>query len=172
MKDISYIYILAQIIGLVALIISLKAYHKKDKTSILDSLIISNFLNFIHYIMLGALSGCVTKGLAIIRDTFILEKRKHPRLTSIIFLYIFVFIYLMFMYASYDGVISILPFAASMYYLIGIWEADELRVKKVAMYSFIPWLIYNLCVLSISGLISNILSIVSTEIAIKNHNKK
>ena len=69
-----------------------------------------------------------------------------------------------------DGIISIFPFAASIYYLIGIWNADELHVKKVAMYSFIPWLVYNICVLSISGIISNIISIVSTLIAIENDN--
>lgn len=171
MKDINYIYIIAQIIGLIAFAISLSAYHKKDKKSILSSLIVSNILNFIHYFMLDALSGCVTKGLAIIRDSFILEKRKHPKLTSIVYLYIFVFIYLAFMYLTYDGIISILPFVASIFYLIGIWEADELMVKKVAFYSFIPWLAYNICVLSISGVISNILSIISTLIAIKHHNK-
>ena len=172
MNDNNIIYIFAQIIGMIALFISLKAYHKKDKESILDSLIVSNCLNFVHYIMLGAPGGYCTKALAIIRDSFVLEKRKHPRLTGIIYLYIFIFIYLVFMYLSYTGIISILPFIASMYYLIGIWEADELRFKKVALYSFVPWLIYNICVLSISGVISNMLSIISTEIAIKHHKKK
>lgn len=167
MKE-SIIYIIAQIIGFIAFIISLYAYHKKDKESILDCMIVSNILNIIHYIMLNATSGFITKALAITRDTFVLKKSKHKRLSSVYFLYIFVFIYLSLMYAIYDGIVSIFPFIASIYYLIGIWEADELRVKKVAMYSFIPWLIYNICVLSISGIISNIISILSTFIAIKS----
>ena len=166
----SVIYIIAQIIGLIAFIISLCAYHKKNKKSILDNMIISNFLNVIHYILLNAPSGYITKGLAIARDIFVLKKGKHKKLSNVGFLYIYVFIYLGFMYLTYDGIISIFPFAASIYYLIGIWNADELHVKKVAMYSFIPWLVYNICVLSISGIISNIISIVSTLIAIKNDN--
>ena len=167
MKE-SIIYIVAQIIGLIAFIISLCAYHKKDKKSILDNMIVSNILNVIHYVLLDAPSGYITKGLAITRDTFVLNKTKHRRLSSVIYLYIFVFIYLTLMYITYNGIISILPFVASIYYLIGLWDADELRVKKVAMYSFIPWLVYNMCVLSISGIISNIISIVSTLIAIRN----
>ena len=75
------------------------------------------------------------------------------------------------MYITYKGVVSIFPFIASIYYLIGIWDADELRVRKVALVSFIQWLIYNICVLSISGLVSNVLSILSAYIAIK-HTKK
>lgn len=168
MKELSIIYIVAQIIGIIAFIISLCAYHKKSRESILDFMILSNILNIIHYFMLGATSGFVTKALAITRDTFILKKSKHKRLSSIFYLYVFVFIYLILMYITYNGIISILPFAASIYYLIGIWEADRLHIKKVAMYSFIPWLIYNICVLSISGIISNVLSILSTFIAIKN----
>lgn len=167
MKE-SIIYIIAQVIGLIAFIISLCAYHKKNKKSILDYMIVSNILNIIHYVMLNAPSGFVTKALAITRDTFILKKAKHKKLSGVIYLYIFVFIYLTLMHITYNGIISILPFVASIYYLIGIWEADELHVKKVAMYSFFPWLLYNVCVLSISGIISNIISILSTYIAIKN----
>ena len=167
MKE-SIIYIVAQIIGLIAFIISLCAYHKKSKKSILDYMIVSNILNIVHYVMLDATSGFVTKALAITRDTFVLKKSKYKKLSSIVCLYIFVFIYLILMYLTYNGIVSILPFVASIYYLIGIWNADGLHIKKVAMYSFIPWLVYNICVLSISGIASNILSIISTFVAIKN----
>ena len=71
MKEICLTYIVAQVIGLIAFLISLCAYHKNDKKSILNNLIIYNFLNFIHYMLLDAKSGCVTKALAIIRDTFV-----------------------------------------------------------------------------------------------------
>ena len=164
-------YLMAQIIGLVAFSFSLIAYHKNSKKIILSNLIVSNILNFIYYFMLGAVSGSMTKLLAILRDYFILEKCKHKKLTNVLYLYIFVFTYLFFMYITYKGVVSIFPFIASIYYLIGIWDADEFRVRKVALISFIPWLIYNICVLSISGLVSNVLSILSAYIAIK-HTKK
>lgn len=161
-------YIIAQLIGILALLISLLAYQKRDKKSIIDHLIISNILNLIHYIMLDAISGSITKMLAIIRDSFILEKNKYKKLSNIAYLYLFVFVYIFFMYITYSSILSLLPFIASIYYLIGIWEADSLKVKKVAFYSFIPWLIYNICVLSISGIISNIISLVSTFIAYKH----
>ncbi|HHW69074.1 MAG TPA: YgjV family protein [Tenericutes bacterium] len=76
------IYIISQIIGLLAFIISLMAYHQKTKTKIFTNMIISNFLNIIHYLMLGTFSGCITKVLAIIRDSFIIFKDKNEKLNN------------------------------------------------------------------------------------------
>ena len=80
------IYVIAQIIGFVAFVVSLIAYHRKDKKTILGNMIISNILNLIHYLLLGAFSGCVTKLLAIFRDYFIIFKEKYTRLSNIIYL--------------------------------------------------------------------------------------
>ncbi len=80
------IYVIAQIIGFVAFVVSLIAYHRKDKKTILGNMIISNILNLIYYLLLGAFSGCVTKLLAIFRDYFIIFKEKYTRLSNIIYL--------------------------------------------------------------------------------------
>ena len=59
------IYTIAQVIGFVAFIISLLAYHIKKKSKILGSMVISNILNLVHYLLLDAYSGCITKVMAI-----------------------------------------------------------------------------------------------------------
>lgn len=70
------VYIIAQIIGFLAFIISLIAYHRKKKSKILGNMAISNILNLVHYLLLGAYSGCITKVMAIIRDLFIMQKER------------------------------------------------------------------------------------------------
>ena len=79
-------YIVAQIIGFIAFVISLIAYHRNKKEKILGNMIISNILNLVHYLLLEAYSGCATKVMAIARDCFIIIKKKNKVLSSNVFL--------------------------------------------------------------------------------------
>ncbi|MBE6158984.1 MAG: YgjV family protein [Firmicutes bacterium] len=164
-------YVVAQIIGFIAFIFSLIAYHKKNKNKILGNMIISNVLNLIHYLLLGAYSGCITKVLAIIRDNFIILKDKNKKLSSNIYLILFILIYIIAGIFTYNGVLSLLPLMAALIYIIFIWNGKELTIKKVAFGTYFLWLIYNICVLSIPGIISNVVSIISTFIAIINYKR-
>ena len=164
-------YVVAQIIGFIAFIFSLIAFHKKKKNKILSNMIISNVLNLIHYLLLGAYSGCITKVLAIIRDNFIILKGKNKKLSSNIYLILFILIYIIAGIFTYNGVLSILPLMAALIYIIFIWNGKELTIKKVAFGTYFLWLIYNIFVLSIPGIISNIVSIISTFIAIINYKR-
>ena len=165
------IYIIAQIIGFIAFAISLIAYHRKDKKTILGNMIISNILNLIHYLLIGAFSGCVTKLLAIFRDYFIILKEKYPKLSNIIYLILFIIVYVIATIFTYNGILSILPLLAAMIYIISIWNSNENKIRKTAFFCYFLWLVYNIFVLSISGIVSNVISILSTLIAILNTKK-
>lgn len=164
-------YVVAQIIGFIAFFFSLIAYHKKSKNKMLGSMIISNVLNLIHYLLLDAYSGCITKVLAIVRDNFIIIKDKNKKLSNNIYLILFIIIYIISGIFTYKGIISILPLIAALIYIIFIWNGRELTIRKVAFGTYFLWLIYNIFVLSIPGIISNVVSIVSTFIAILNNKK-
>ena len=162
------VYYIAQIIGFIAFGFSLLAYHKNKKNKILSTMIISNILNLIHYLLLGATSGCITKVLAIVRDIFIINKEKNKKLSSIYFLVLFIFIYIIISIYTYTNIISFLPLLSAIIYIIVIWNGNEFNIKKITLFCYFLWLIYNIFVLSISGIISNIISILSVLIAIKN----
>lgn len=162
------IYIIAQIIGFIAFVISLIAYHRNKKEKILGNMIISNVLNLIHYLLLGAYSGCATKVMAIARDSFIIIKKKNKRLSSNIFLVIFILLYIVVGIFTYNGILSIFPIIAATIYIIPVWNGNEKIIKKTAFFCYFLWLIYNVFVFSIAGIISNAISIISTFIPIKN----
>ena len=165
------IYIISQIFGISAFFVSLVAYHRKSKKNILGNMIVSSMLNFIHYLLLGAYSGCITKGLAIFRDCFIILKEKNKKLSNVLFLFMFIMLYIVVAIFTYNGLFSILPLLAALIYIIFIWNGNEIKIKNVAFFCYFLWLIYNIFVLSIAGIISNIISIISTFIAIKNTKK-
>lgn len=119
-------YIIAQAIGLIAFIISLIAYHRKKKKDILVNMLLSNGFNLVHYFLLNAYSGCVTKILGIIRDGFIIIKEKYKFLSKKIFLLIFIVIYLIVGIMTYNGIFSLFPLVAALIYIIPVWNGNEI----------------------------------------------
>ena len=166
-------YVAAQILGFIAFLISLYAYQKVNKKDILLCMIISNIINLVHYLILGAYSGCITKVIAIFRDIFIVLKEKNKRLSSVLFLIIFLLIYVGVSIYTFTNILSLFPLLAAIIYIIPTWLGNSKTVKKTALFCYVLWLIYNIYVLSIAGVTANIVSIVSIIIGLKRGmNKK
>lgn len=165
-------YIISQIVGFIAFVISLIAFHRKEKSKIFKTLMVGNILDIIHYFFLGAYSGCITKVIALIRNEIIVLKEKNKKLNNYIVLIMLTAAYIIAGLLTYKNIYSILPIVAAIIYLLFIWNGDELKVKKVAFYCYFLWLIYNICVFSIAGIISNSVAIISAFIAMHNEYKK
>lgn len=164
-------YIIGQILGFIAFIASLYAYQRVKKRDILISMVLSNSINLIHYFLIGAYSGCITKILAILRDLFIVLKEKNKRLSSVLFLIIFILIYTLVSIYTFTNILSLFPLIAAIIYIIPTWLGDSKTVKRTALFCYVLWLIYNIYVLSIAGVIANIVSIVSIIIGFKREIK-
>ena len=165
-------YPLAQLIGFIAFIISLIAYQKKQKSKLFITMIISSILKLVHYLLLNAYSGCLTKFMAILRDSIIVLKEKYKFLSSYIFLIILILGYITIGYLSYTGILSLLPILAATIYLLVIWNGNIKNIKITSCLTYILWLIYNIYVSSIAGIISNIISIISIIISLYKTKEK
>lgn len=166
------VYVISQIVGFVAFIISLIAYHLNSKKKILNIMRLSNTLTLIHYVLLGAYSGTISKILGLIRDTLVLKKDKYKFLNSNLFLIFFITIYVFFAVLTYKSFFSILPLISAIIYLVVIWNGNDFDVKKAAFIGNILWLIYNIYVFTIVGIISSIIAIISTYLAMLEYRKK
>ena len=165
------IYVASQIAGFTAFVLSLIAYHRKEKKKIFHTMMIANIMDIIHYTLLGAYSGLVTKIIALIRNEIIIAKEKNKKINNKIVLFILFSIYLVSGILTYKNVYSVLPIIAAMIYLYFVWNGNELKVKKAAFYCYFLWLIYNICVFSIAGITANVVSIISTFIAVYRERK-
>ena len=163
----NYLYIISQIFALGAFIISLISFHRKKKENIMRTALIANFLDMIHYIFLGAYNGFLTKVLAFVRNSFIIYKDKR-KIKSNIYLVVFIILYLITSIITYKNLYSILPSIAAIIYLIAIWNGNESTIKKAGCGCYFLWLTYNIFVFSVIGIISNIVAIISTFIAVLN----
>lgn len=164
--------IVANMIGGISFIVTLIAYHRKIKKKIFENMIIANVLDVIHYLVLGAYSGFITKVVALIRNFVIVKKEKFKWLSSKLVLVLFIIIYVITGYMTYTNIWSICCILAAIIYLIWCWNGNELQVKKAAFYCYFLWLIYNISVQSYAGITLNVVSIISTYIALMNERKK
>ena len=165
-------YIVSQIIEITALLITLVSYHLKTKKQIFKGMCIANILDITHYFLLNAYSGFSTKIIALIRNIFILKKEDNKKLNKNIYLVLFIIIYIILGILTFKNIFSILPFIAAITYLIVVWNGNELDIKRIAFLCYFLWLIYNISVFSIAGIISNIVSLISTYIAYYNKRKE
>lgn len=165
------LYIISQIFGFSAFIISLFAYHRSKKQKIFQTMMIANILDILHYLLLGGLSGCITKIIALVRNELIIIKEKHKIFNNYIILFLLFILYIIAGIFTFKNIFSIFPILAAMIYLYFVWNGNELKVKKVAFYCYFLWLAYNIFVFSIAGIISNAVSIISTLFAVYNEKK-
>ena len=160
-------YIISQIVGFVSFFISLMAYHRNKKDKIFKTMTIANVFDIAQYILLGAYSGCITKVMAVIRNEIIILKEKHKILNTLPVLVIIIFLYIWAGKITYTHLYSILPILAAVIYLVFVWNGNELQVKKCAFYCYFLWFAYNIFVYSFAGMLSNIVAIISTFIAMR-----
>lgn len=165
-------YLTSQIIETIALIITLYAYHLNTKKKIFKTMCIANILDILHYLFLDAFSGVFTKIMALIRNAFILRKEDNKKLKSNIFLILFIIVYIVLAIITFKNIYSILPFTAAIIYMIVVWNGNELQIKKIAFLCYFFWLVYNISVFSVMGIISNLVALVSTYIAYFNYKKE
>lgn len=161
--------IIGNIFGIIGLIYSAVAYHKKEKKDILKLLIISNSLSLIQYIFLQAYTGCITIIISIIRNIIALKKKNK---NENIILAIFIILYIVMGIITYNSIFSILPIIASIIYVIGIWNGNENIIRKTGLINMYLWLIYSISTFAVAGAIQNIILIISTHIAIRNNREE
>ena len=164
----SYI-IIGNIFGIIGLIFSAVAYHKRQKEKILLDLIISNCFSLLQYLFLQAYTGCITIIISILRNIIAIKKGKQNRN---IILVVFIILYIVMGIVTYNSIFSILLIIASIIYLLGIWDGRENVIRKTGLINMYLWLIYSISTWAIAEVIQNIILIVSTHIAIRNNREE
>lgn len=166
--------IIGQCIGFIGLFFSLCSFTQNKKEKYAKYAVISAFINAIHYLLLGAYSGVFTKTVASIREMIVYEKAKKKNKLNNFWFYLIISVYIISLFVLYDGnIINLFPIIAAIIYFAVEWSGNTTSIKIVALISFIMWLVYNMIVFSIPGIIHNIITITTLIIVlIKNKNSK
>lgn len=160
-----------QILGMIAWGLLTVSYWQKKKLNLIVLQLIAYILYAIHFALLDGLSGalCNIAGIIVLFLLLIKEKsnkKSYWMMLLILLLYIPIGIY------SYSGLYSILPILASIIPLMFNWQKNIVVIKIGGIIGSLFWLIYALFVNSYSTIITEIIFIISTVVALFFNNKK
>ena len=113
----------------------------------------------------------VTKSIATIRNgiaTYEASKKRTSKLIPVLF----VVFYIISGIASFGSWYSLLPTVAASIYTIVIYRVDVSKIRKYALLGSSLWLLYDICVFSVVGIISESIFIVDDLTAIYRFRKK
>ena len=156
-------FYIAQIIGTIGLIIVILSFQKNNKENLLKYQIVSTLFFGTQYILLNALSGFFMNTTMCIRNLIFLRyKNRVPKKYLTLIIIIMIFLSLL----SYNGPISLLPCIGSIAYTITLAKYSIKATRIANSITCALYIIYNINVLAIAGIISATIELISTIIAI------
>ena len=168
--------LIAQIIGFIPMILMYLVYYFDDRKKMIVTKIIADVLHVVHYVLLGSAgyAGAAANVINIVRGTVYLKKDKFTR-WKVAIPTVFVAVAMISSYFTWKGPVSILPAISTCITAVSYWCAKPEQIRKMNFIPLVMWLIYAISIFSVSGIISNALSIISiinTEIRCRKEQKK
>ena len=115
-------FIIGQVFGGIALLILIISFQKNEKKFLLKFQTVSSLLYAIQYIFLNAFTGCFMNLTCMIRN-FIFNKYNDKKIPIYVLL-IIIFLMIALSLISYNGIISLLPMFAVVFYSIALWRGN------------------------------------------------
>lgn len=166
-------YIIAQIVGILAVASYLLSYQLKKRKHIIAINATSSFLYVLQYILLGALEGAAIDVLSAVGAVTAHNKDKKfiaKHLTLVI-----IILNLLFLIAGlslYQNIFSLFPIVGAILQTSAFWMTSEKRIRQVSFLGTPFWLAYNLACQAYGSAIGSVLCIISIGTAIYRYDIK
>ncbi len=181
------IEIIAQVIGIAAVVLFLLSYLQKKRANIIGFNVTSRCLYILQYILLGAFEGAVLDVAGAVSSVLAQKKntsfiKKHFRLFLIGIDLIIVALGLATVVISTQaqgvspfslkGAIGLLPIAGVLLHTSAFWMDDEKKIRRVSLLGSPFWFAYNLISGAFGSCIGDLLSMVSILISMFRYDFK
>ena len=159
--------LLAQIVGLLAVITFLLSYQQKTRKNIILWNTASRILYIIQYLMLGAFGGAALDILGAV-SSVAAQKRNSKIIKKNLALFI-IGVNLLILAVGlslYENIFSLFPIVGVVLHTSAFWITDEKIIRRVSFIGSPFWLVYNLSIFAYGSAIGDILTMVSIGTAI------
>ena len=163
------LFILAQICGVIALILTVVSVQFKTKEKIVMCFVFANLVVTIQFFLLNAISGAVISIINTIRCIIFYYYKKKDKKPSLIILFIFEIVAIVSGMMSWQNMWSVIPIIVTLIYTYGLWQDNVKVIRITTAVVGLGWAIYDVIVMAYVGAIQEISQFVSAMIAlIKN----
>ena len=158
--EITYIYIISQIITIAYYAVLSLTFFLKDRRKILSANFIAHIGQTTAMMMLGGYTGAAMSAIMLLRDLvfWIIESKKskgkdiNKNLDLFILIMTLVLILILTVF-TYNGPLSLLSVIATLITTFALWQKNVKRYKILGLIAGILWLAYNIFIMSIMGII-------------------
>ncbi|MBR2767053.1 YgjV family protein [Candidatus Saccharibacteria bacterium] len=168
--DFGLLYVVSQFFALVGTILSLLSVQQKKKVQILNYNTLASASAILHYLFLGAWTGVAIKIVSATRNAtaaYAAHKQKKPKVLP----FVFVIFYAISGCLTYESVFSLLPTFGVIVFTVVIYLGEAKTIRYVAGFCSLMWLIYNVYVFSLVGVVSELVYIGNDLAAIYRYRK-
>lgn len=159
-------FITAQIIGAIALCVLMLSFQKNSKETLLKYQILSSLLYAIQYVFLKAYTGSLMNLTCMLRNCIFKKYDKNNKKVPLLWLLIVVAVMIALSLITLNGWISLLPMIGVISYSIALWIGNLKAVRITEVFSCILFIIYNIKVFAITGLVATVIEMIAAIVAI------
>ena len=164
--------IIGQIIGFVAMAIIVFSYQQKSHKNILTFQMVSGLLFTVHFLLIGAYTGCVSNLIGALRSLIYANRGKNKftdfKLWPVIFSVVFTVSGIM----TWADIYSVFPIIAMVMSSVVLWIDSPKINRAFSIPTSACWLVYNIPNSSISGVATEIFVLSSIVIGMLRLDRK
>lgn len=159
-------FIVAQIIGILLIILNVISMQLKKKKNIVFILLLINLLAAINLMMLGSYTGSIICFFAVIQIIInnIFERKEKEISKEILGIYIIISIICGVI--TYKTMFDILPIISSILFTITIIQKKEKNIRRIHLINMSLWVVYDFISAAYTNVISDSITLVSDLVGI------
>ena len=163
------LFVLAQICGVIVLILTVISVQFKTKEKIVMCFVFANLVMAIQFFLLNAMTGAIISIINTIRCIIFYYYKKKDKKPSLMILLFFEIIAVVSGMISWQNMWSVIPIVVTVIYTYGLWQDNVKVIRVTTAIVGLGWAIYDIIVMAFVGAIQEISQFVSAMIAlIKN----
>jgi len=166
-------FIIAQVLGICALIIFCSGIQIKEKNDILKRFAISSIFKILQYLFLGAFTGVAMFTIVLAKNLSFYSYEKKTGNRSVAMLIFFVIVSIILGILTYTSIFSVLPIITTTIGTYTLWQRRASVTRAGVIAGAMMLIVYNFYVSAYTGVLGGVVVIVSTIYSIwKNDIKK
>ena len=166
------VFIISQCIGFVAAALLLLSFQQRTHRRIVAMQFFSGLLFATQYLMLGAYEGMIGNVVGFTRSIVYYFRGKSKIVDSFFCPVFFAILACIGGAFTYKNPVSLLPMAAMMISSFVVWSPKTQKLRALTLPTSAMWLIYNIICSSYSGIVTEVLNLISIVIGLIRFRKK
>lgn len=158
-------FIIAQLVGFVAMAGTITAFQINNRKKMLIILFGTSLLYTAHFLLLGAFTGAAMNGVNAVRNVVFYNKYEHSWARSNWWLALFIMLFVAFGVLTWQGWYSALPIIGMVVGAVAFWLKKPRYIRLVAITVPPFWFTYNYIVGSYPGMAVEIFTFTSIAVA-------